>query len=42
MGLDVIVDFTWPLIPLSDHETRHFSVRRDEDGRFILVPDTER
>jgi len=42
MGLDVIVDFTWPLIPLSDHETGHFSVRRDEDGRFILVPDTER
>ena len=42
MGLDITVDFTWPLIPLADHETRHFSVRRDEDGRFILVPDTEK
>ena len=35
MGLDITVDFTWPLIQLADHETKHFSVRRDEDGRFI-------
>jgi hypothetical protein len=42
MGLNVTAEFTWPLIPLPGHETRHFSVRRDEDGRFILVPDTEK